>query len=75
IFNLPEQPDTFVEVDEQAHYTIRNDQMHSKCGWTPFDGWQVTGRVRRVVLRGVPVFADGEVLAQPGTGMLITNAE
>lgn len=73
IFNLPEQPDTFVEVDEQARYTIRNDQMHSKCGWTPFDGWQVTGRVRRVVLRGVPVFVDGKVLAQPGTGMQITN--
>ena len=52
IFNLPEQPETWVEVDENAAYELRAAEMHSRCGWTPFEGWQVRGRVLRVVLRG-----------------------
>jgi carbamoyl-phosphate synthase/aspartate carbamoyltransferase/dihydroorotase len=42
--------------------------MHSRCGWTPFEGWQVKGRVRKVVLRGKTAFEDGRVLAEPGYG-------
>ena len=68
IFNLPEQPETWVEVDENASYEIHATDLHSRCGWTPFEGWNVKGRVTRVVLRGREAFKDGEVLAQPGYG-------
>ncbi|MBK7179322.1 MAG: hypothetical protein IPH82_19445 [Chloroflexi bacterium] len=37
IFNLPAQPDTQVEV-EMTPTTIRNENLYTKCGWTPFDG-------------------------------------
>lgn len=68
IFNLPEQPETWVEVDETAEYEIRASEMKSRCGWTPFEGWKVKGKVRKVVLRGQTVFEDGNILAQPGSG-------
>lgn len=68
IFNLPDQPDTWVEVDENAAYEIHAADLHSRCGWTPFEGWQVKGRVMRVVLRGQEVFNDDKVLAGPGYG-------
>ncbi len=68
IFSLPEQPDTWVEVDEKAEYELHASEMHSRCGWTPFEGWKVKGRVTRVVLRGQEAFNDGKVLAQPGYG-------
>jgi carbamoyl-phosphate synthase/aspartate carbamoyltransferase/dihydroorotase len=68
IFSLPEQPETWVEVDEKAKYEIRAADLHSRCGWTPFEGRQVKGRVRRVVLRGKDAFQDGKVLAEPGYG-------
>jgi carbamoyl-phosphate synthase/aspartate carbamoyltransferase/dihydroorotase len=68
IFSLPEQPETWVEVDENATYEIHAAEMKSRCGWTPFEGWKVRGRVRKVVLRGKDVFRDGEVLAPPGYG-------
>ncbi|MCP4361550.1 MAG: amidohydrolase family protein [Chloroflexi bacterium] len=70
IYNLPEQPDSQVEVEMRPH-TIKNENLHSKCGWTPFDGRQVAGRVRRVTLRGRVVFEDGKVLAEPGFGQVI----
>jgi carbamoyl-phosphate synthase/aspartate carbamoyltransferase/dihydroorotase len=71
IFDLPAQPDTWVEVDETAETTIRNEGMFSKCGWTPFDGRAVRGRIERVVLRGRTVFTDGQVLAEAGTGRVL----
>jgi carbamoyl-phosphate synthase/aspartate carbamoyltransferase/dihydroorotase len=71
IFSLPEQPETWVEVDENASYEIRAAEMHSRCGWSPFEGWQVKGRVQRVVLRGKNAFLDGKILAKPGFGQNI----
>jgi carbamoyl-phosphate synthase/aspartate carbamoyltransferase/dihydroorotase len=68
IFNLPEQDETWVEVDPKAAYEFRAAGQLTRCGWTPFEGWKVRGRVTRVVLRGKDAFRDGEVLAAPGTG-------
>ena len=68
IFSLPEQPKTWVEVDENTTYEIHAAEMHSRCGWTPFEGWKVKGRVRKVVLRGETAFEDGKVLVGPGYG-------
>jgi carbamoyl-phosphate synthase/aspartate carbamoyltransferase/dihydroorotase len=49
-------------------YEIKAQELFSRCGWTPFEGWQVKGRVRRVVLRGKTAFEDGKILAKPGYG-------
>lgn len=68
IFNLPEQPETWVEVDENVEYEIKASEMHSRCGWTPFDGWKVKGKVRKVVLRGREAFQEGQILVEPGYG-------
>jgi len=68
IFSLPKQPETWVEVDENARYELHAADLHSRCGWTPFEGWQVRGRVRRVTLRGREAFKDGRALVKPGYG-------
>ena len=52
IFNFPEQPDTYVEVNLDEEWTIPEKTAFSKAGWTPFGGQKVTGKVKRVVLRG-----------------------
>jgi dihydroorotase-like cyclic amidohydrolase len=71
ILGLPEQPDTHIEV-EKGTFEIKNKDLHTKCGWSPFDGWKVTAKVTNVVLRGDPVFENGEVIAKPGSGRIIT---
>jgi dihydroorotase-like cyclic amidohydrolase len=68
IFGLPEQSETWVEVDENARCEIHAAEMRSRCGWTPFEGRQVKGRVCKVVLRGQTAFEDGQVTAAPGYG-------
>jgi carbamoyl-phosphate synthase/aspartate carbamoyltransferase/dihydroorotase len=68
IFNLPEQPETWVEVDENAEYEIRAADQFSRCGWTPFEGRKVKGRVSKVVLRGREAYRDGKILVEAGYG-------
>jgi carbamoyl-phosphate synthase/aspartate carbamoyltransferase/dihydroorotase len=73
IFNLPEQAETWIEVDAEAEWEIRAEQMHTRCRWTPFEGRKVRGLVRRVVLRGREAFRDGKVLSAPGSGSNVRN--
>ncbi len=71
IFGLPEQPQTWVEVNTDTRWEISRAGLHTKCGWTPFEGWLVQGRVARVVLRGSGAFEDGQILARPGAGRVL----
>ncbi len=68
IFGLPAQPDTHVEVDPDARFTLTSDGLRTKCGWTPFEGMRVQGKIKRVLLRGQVVYEDGRILAKPGNG-------
>lgn len=75
IYGLPESAETYIEVDADAAYVLDDSRMQTRCGWTPFAGRQVRGKVTRVVLRGQEVMADGEVTALPGTGRVLFHPE
>jgi carbamoyl-phosphate synthase / aspartate carbamoyltransferase / dihydroorotase len=75
IFNLPEQPETWIEVDENETYEIKAAEQYTRCNWTPFEGWKVKGRVKKVLLRGQTAFENGKVKVQPGFGKNIRSME
>lgn len=47
-------------VDTAATRTLRDADVLSKAGWTPFDGRTVTGQVIRTYLRGQLIAANGK---------------
>ncbi|VDM69852.1 unnamed protein product [Strongylus vulgaris] len=49
-------------------WVIPDNGGQSKCGWTPYAGMKVRGRVQKVVIRGEEAFVDGEVIVDPGFG-------
>lgn len=67
IFGLPDKPDAYTEIDLKESYVIDSANLQTKCGWTPFDGKRVTGRIVKVVLRGEVVF-DGEKVVSQAKG-------
>ncbi len=71
IFGLPRQEETWIEVDTDVKWDFHAENMHTRCGWTPFEGMTVHGLVRDVVIRGKEVVKDGQVLAEPGDGKRI----
>ncbi|GLK48149.1 dihydroorotase [Brevundimonas intermedia] len=49
-------------VDLKAKKTITHDQQASRCGWTPFDGFEATGWPMATLVRGRVVMQDGELI-------------
>lgn len=68
IFNIPQDENTYAEVEQDKEYTIDNGNLFTKCGWSPFQGWKVKGRIKNVYIRGTKVFSDGKVLVPQGFG-------
>ncbi len=57
-----------VLVDPTAQHEITDDEVLSKIGWTPYKGHRLSTVVRRTLVRGATVFADGQVTGAPGHG-------
>ena len=53
----------FTLVDMKAERTITNAWSASRCGWTPYDGWEVTGWPMATIVRGRIVMRDGAIVA------------
>lgn len=54
-----------VLVDLGARRRIENRWIASRCGWTPFDGREVTGWPIATIVRGRVVMRDDELLGSP----------
>lgn len=60
-------------IDPRATRVLRNEDVLSKAGWTPFDGRQVTGRVVQTYLRGRLVAEEGRP-RNDRSGCFVTGA-
>ncbi len=56
----------FTVVDLKRRETITADWSKSKCGWTPFDGFEATGWPVATLVRGGFVMRDGEIVTTGG---------
>jgi dihydroorotase len=54
----------FTIVDLRRRERIGNAWIQSRCGWTPYDGVEVTGWPIGTVIRGRRVMWDGEIIGQ-----------
>ena len=61
-----------VLVDQDAEWTVRGEELHSKAGWTPFEGRTFRGRVMRTFVRGRLVYDAGAgITGEPGWGAFV----
>src|SRR5262249_23763350 len=57
-----------VAVDLNKEHTISDEEVLSKCGWTPYAGRKVRGLPVHTLVRGQFVFENGRVVGEPGYG-------
>lgn len=50
-----------VMVDMKLAKKVRNDGLFTKCGWSPFDGYELCGWPVKTMVNGEIVFEDGMV--------------
>jgi len=59
----------FIHVTDTRE-PVRAERLHSRCGWTPFEGREAVFP-QSVYVRGRPVVQDGELVAAPGDGAAV----
>jgi dihydroorotase len=64
-----------VLVDAEQEHTLRDEDILSKAGWTPFDGRRVQGRPVMTFLRGNLIAKQGEVVVDPGVGRFAARSQ
>ncbi|AFN04387.1 dihydroorotase [Pyrococcus furiosus DSM 3638] len=55
----------FTIVDMKREWTIRADNLYTKAGWTPYEGWRVKGKVIMTIIRGEVVMEEDEIIGKP----------
>lgn len=71
IFNIPTSKNTKIEI-EMKEYMLSKKDLRTKCGWSPFEGRRVMGKVAAVIIRGRKVFENGKLIVKKGCGKTIT---
>ena len=54
-----------VLVDPLRRYTVDQSVLHSKCGWSPYDGEEFIGSIQSVYLAGKLASFEGEPVGEP----------
>ena len=53
-----------VLVDLKRKWKVRAESMESKCGWSPYEGRELKGRISKVIFRGETVYNGGGILRE-----------
>ncbi len=56
---------TIVDLNEE--FKVKNDELFTKCKWSPFNGRKLKGHVIKTIVRGNIIFDQGNVNETPGT--------
>ena len=57
-----------VLFDPRPERQLSASELHSRAGFSPYEGLTVTGRVATTILRGQIVYRNGDVVGKPGNG-------
>jgi allantoinase len=63
-----------VLLDPNESFVVRASESQSQQGYTPFEGAELTGRVKHTFLRGHLIYDNGEVVGSPTGQYLKRNA-
>jgi dihydroorotase len=50
-----------VLVDLQTYHPVRREELLTKCGWSPFEGWNLTGWAHATIVGGEIVYDKGKL--------------
>ncbi|WP_287770660.1 dihydropyrimidinase [Megasphaera sp.] len=68
---LPGSDADIVLIDPSRKRTIRKDNLHTTCGYSPYEGMTTDCTISKVFLRGQIIAQDNVFLGQSGYGWLL----
>jgi dihydroorotase len=58
-------------IDFNSQFKIDVSKFKSKAKFSPYDGWDVQGKVVKAIVNGRIVFDEGEIVATGGSGFIV----
>ena len=58
-------------IDYNRQFKIDASKFKSKAKFSPYDGWDVQGKVVKTIVNGQVVFDEGEIVAKGGSGFIV----
>jgi dihydroorotase (multifunctional complex type) len=58
-------------LDFNRQFKIDASKFKSKAKFSPYDGWDVQGKVVKTIVNGQVVFDEGEIVAKGGSGFIV----
>lgn len=63
----------FAVVDPDETWMLSEEMLFNKNKFSAYTGYDYKGRVKQTIVRGKVVYKDGQILASPGYGQLVTR--
>jgi len=60
----------FIVIDYRDESKVKSENLHSKCGWSPFEGWPAIFPTH-VFVRGEKLIEEHEMLGNQGFGRFV----
>ena len=57
-----------VVVSKDEWKKVKAEELHSKCGWSPYNNWELRGKIEKVFLRGNLIVEIDEFVGKKGAG-------
>ena len=55
-----------IAVDIEKEWEVRKEELLSKCGWSPYEGWKLKGKNVLTIVNGNIVYKDGKIFDNKG---------
>ena len=55
----------FTIIDMEKIIEIKNENIQSKCGWSPFNGYKFKGTPVATIINGIIKMKDGNIIGEP----------
>ena len=55
-----------IAVDTEQEWLVKKEELLSKCGWSPYEGWKLKGKNILTIVNGNIVYKDGKIFENKG---------
>lgn len=62
-----------VIFDQKKEWRVNGENLLTKCGWSPFEGWKLKGKIKTTIVNGSIVFDEGAGIVEKQGGRIITT--
>jgi len=62
----------FTVIDPRGATEFHAAEMHSRTGYTPYEGWKLRGALHMTMVRGRVVLQDGKLMQEGGSGQYLS---